>query len=460
MHSLHDYDRKQRSPLPTLVLCILTVVTAGLSTAAAIAASDPRWVGTVPANISHSDTKETFHPVIAVGSSDLIVAAWSEVPAEESLLDVYLTRSDDAGSRWSAAAPVSPAPTSTQQLPDTLVVADDQIFVAWAEKHGDEPPTTFTVHEAQPGRNRRLIPIPQADAPSRITTGPRLAAGPDRLHVVFNAGREASSHIHHSSRPLAETTWPAATRIYTSTGGDLSWFPVLAVSTDGKDLHVVWEEKPSGASRRIRYLHGTAEESYTEWVTSPITLSSDLSSVKPDVAVSSRGDVHVIWAEADSNQAPYYVAYRRYDAAAESWTAVRRIDPRPVSVNQISPNESAPRLALWERGHGVRLCVAWHGFRISEENEEEGSDAEDVLVSCSDDGGDTWLPPSKISVFPDGQSENQQPSVRPSIIFDTSGILHTVWQQRIEADDDERSYDIYYAREMNRVFLPIVVRNQ
>ncbi len=458
MPSLHDSDRKQHSSLRPLALCILALVAAGLCSAAAVAATDPDWFGTVPANISQSDTGETLHPAIAVGSSGLTVAAWSDPPAEGSSSDVYLTRSDDAGGRWSAPAPLSPVPTSTQQLPDALITAEDQIFVAWAEKHSDDTPTTFTVHEGQPGSTPRLIPVPEGDAPSRWTTGPRLAAGPDRLHVVFNAGTQASSHIHYSSRPLTETTWPTATRIYTSTGGNPAWFPALAVSADGTDLHVVWEEKPFGAARSVQYLHGTFQESSLEWASAPLKLSSDVNSVKPDLALSSRGDVHVVWAEADSEQDPYYVAYRRYDAGEESWTAARRIDPRPVGVNQISPNESAPRLALWERGHRVRLCVAWHGFRIDEEEEAE-SDAEDVLLSCSHDSGDTWQPPRRMSAFPEGQTESDEPSVRPSIAFDAAGILHAVWQQRIEADDDEWSYQIYYAREMNRIFLPLVLRN-
>jgi hypothetical protein len=328
------------------------------------------------------------------------------------------------------------------QLPD-VVVAEGRIFVAWSE----ESDKTFTIHEAELGSDSRSIPIPETDAPSDISTGPRLAAGPDRLHVVFNAGQQ-DSHIFHSSRHPG-AAWPEATRIYASPEGSLSWFPALAVSPDGEDLHVVWE-RLSAEGRSVWYMYGTAAGSGVSWA-SPLKLSANIASVKPDVATSSSGDIHVVWGEADAAQNSYYVRYRRYDASRKIWLDVKRVDPRPVYVNQISPTESTPRLALWEDDDRGNLCVTWHGFR-------EGG-AEDALLSCSQDGGETWQPARTMSTLPEGIPEYADISIWPSITFDGSGTLHGVWQQRVDITGQGSSYEIYYAHAMNCVFLPLVIRS-
>lgn len=443
MHSFHNHDMKQshrrvdaRRPVQILALCAIALAAVGSIASVVIAASDPDWLGTAPTNISRSNTDEAWQPAIAAGPSGQIVVAWNDLPARES--EVYVTRSNDHGRSWDSPMRIS-RNAAKSRLPDALVVGS-KVFVAWAEEENN------TVLEVELGGNPRPVSIPDADSPSRIPTGPRLAAGSDqRLHVVFNAGKESSSHIYHSSRALGDTTWPTAERIHTSVDGVLSWFPALAVSSDGEDLHVVWEENPFGSQRSVWYMRGTTSGSWT----SPLKLSGGFNSVKPDIALSSSGDVHVVWGEAEEDS--YYVRHRRYDASNESWTEATRIDPRPVDVNQISPNESAPRLALWESGEQNNLCVTWHGFR-------EG-DAEDALLSCSQNAGRTWKSPRTMSAFPEREELDQDPSIRPSIVFDASGILHGVWQQRVDIISARSYYEIYHAHAINCVFLPLVIRN-
>jgi hypothetical protein len=198
---------------------------------------------------------------------------------------------------------------------------------------------------------------------------------------------------------------------------------------------------------------GTATGSDVSW-SSPIQLSSQTTSVKPDLAASSDGNVHLVWGEAESEQtsAAYYVRYCRYDPGQDSCSESKRVDAQPVYVNEISPTESSPRLTLWEDGGQVHLCVSWHGFR-------KGETAEDALVSCSEDGGKTWQPARTMSPLPDGVAASADISIWPSIVFDPHGTLHGVWQQRVEIVSAEPYYETYYAHSMNRVFLPLTIRN-
>jgi hypothetical protein len=441
---------KLHGPLRALALSLIALAAVVLTASVVIAAADPDWIGAVPINISQSATDRALHPAIAAGPSGQVIVAWNDLPLGESKPDIFVARSHNQGRSWSSSMRVS-STGAKSQLPDAIVVGG-KVAIAWADQWSNDDKTTFTISEAEPGGSPRLVPIPEADTPSDISTGPRLAAGPDRLHVVFNAGFDygrEGSHIFHSWRALTDETWPEANRVDTFSDGSVSWFPALAVSPDGEDLHVVWE-RLSMEGRSAWYAHGTLSGPGVNW-TSPRKLPTQGASVKPDIAVSSSGDVHIVWGEAGTEPRSYYVRYCRYDPNRNACSEIKRIDREPVYINAINPTEPAPRLAIWEDKNRVRLCVTWHGFR-------EGG-AEDALLSCSQDGGETWQPTRTMSAFPDGEAEGQDPSIRPSAVFDAAGNLHGVWQQRVDIVSAQPYYEIYYAHAMNCVFLPLVARN-
>jgi len=440
-----------RPPLQSVALCAVAAAILAFTAGIATAATDPDWTGTAPTNISGSpEIGILLHPAIAVGPSGPMVAAWNYSGLEERD-DIYVTLSHDQGSTWSTPVPAWDT-DGFSQLPDAII-AQGTVYVAWTENESSE--NTFTVYAGELGSAPRAIPVPAADTPSNIPTRPRLAAGPDRLHVVFNAGAQFElngSHIFYSSLAPEHTTWTTATQVFAGT--DVSWFPALAVAPDGEALHVVWEEKKVlQENRSVQYVRGTASGSSVSWAP-PTTLSVGVNSVKPDVAVSSGGDVHVIWGEVVKAgvDSEYYVSYRRYDSDSDSWLDAERVDALPVYVNEATPTESPPRLALWEAGDQVHICVAWHGCRDSSQC------AEDALLSCSRDGGKTWRSVRTMSPCPEGIDEEADISIWPSVTFDTSGTLHGVWRQRI-ADSPQDDYEIYYAHSFHTVFLPLVIRN-
>lgn len=436
----------QGEPLQALALCMIVMAAMGFSAGVAIAMTDPDWTGTTPTNISQSDTDEARQPAVAVGPSGQIVAVWRDRSQGGSWPNIY------AANLSHQQSPELVSETRAKsQLPD-VVILDGRVYIAWTDEGSTNESTTFRVYEAELGGSRRLVPIPMADAPSGIATAPRLAVGRDTLHIVFNAVNvEAKgSHIYYSSRDLDNTTWSEASRVHTFPDGSLSWFPALAVNSEEDELHVVWE-RVSNVGRGVWYSHGSPSGSDVSWTT-PRQLSTDnIPSLKPDIAVSSGGDIHVVWGEAGGEKNSYYVRYCRYDPGQKRCSESKRIDTDRVFINQINPTEPSPRLALWETQSEVRLCVTWHGFRTG--------DAEDALVSCSRDGGETWERPRTMSAFPAAAAEGQDPSIRPSLVFDASGTLHGVWQQRVDIVSAQPYYEIYYARATNCVFLPLVIRH-
>jgi len=423
------------------------LLVAGLMVGVVVAAADSDWDGTEPRDVSHSSLDQAWQPVIAAGSSGRMVTAWSDQRSEEGPRVIYTISSDDNGRTWSTAVAVAET-ADTSGLPDAVIVGD-QVFVAWYDQANTYPYST-TIHEAEvaTGAEHR-IPGPLSSTPTR----PSLAAGGGRLHVVFSGGASNIPDICHVMRSLTATAWPTATVVYTHTGTG-SWNPMLAVGPGGKTLHMVWEERASQSERAIIYMRGTVNDDDVDW-TSPLTLSTGITlSVWPAIAADTRGNLHVVWGEQVGSGAlqerKHYIRYMRYDAASDLWSTAIRIDPALVSVNERNPTNSVPSLALTERDDQVTVCVAWHGFREGGHVEP----AEEVLLSCSEDGGQSWADPQNMSRSPGAEAI----SILPSITFDALGQLHGVWQERT-GESAIFDYQIYHTHALSLVFLPLVMRS-
>jgi hypothetical protein len=429
------------------------LLVAGLLVGVPVAASDLGWDGTEPENISVSEPDLARQPVIAGGSSGRMAIAWSDQRSGGAQRDIYAVLSDDNGHTWSATPEAIAGTVDTSLLPDALAIGD-RIFVAWVD--GNPPTAVYEAERTGTGVwEKRRIPSPVPLS----AMWPRLAASADRLHVVFNAGGGNQPDILHVARPLTATAWPTATVVYTHTGTG-SWYPKLAVGPDESTLHMVWEERASVDVRAIMYMSGTVNGADVDW-SSPLTLSAGITlSIWPDIVADSGGNLHVAWGEqvgtGSVEQREQYVRYARYNAASNSWLVKEEpVDLNPVKVNELRPTDITPSLALLEseRASGdkqVMVCVAWHGFREDEQVEP----AEEVLLSCSEDGGQSWPPPQNASRSP-GEDEI---SIMPSIAFDAWGRLHSAWEEHV-GDSVVHNYEIYHAHALSKVFLPFVMRN-
>lgn len=445
----NEWARPARWRLAWLFALLAVGLVAGVS----VAASDPDWDGTEPENISMSALNLARQPVIAGGPSGRMAVAWSDLRSGETRRNIYAVLSDDNGHTWSAAPEAVARTADDSLLPDALAVGDRN-FVAWVDR--DPPAAVYEAERTGTGTwEKRRIPSPVPLS----AMWPCLAAGAGRLHVVFNAGGRNQPDILYAARPLAAAAWPTATVVYTHTGTG-SWFPKLAIGPDESTLHMVWEERASVDVRAIMYMSGTVNGAGVDW-SSPLTLSAGTTlSLWPDIVADSDGNLHVVWGEQVGTGAVYqreqYVRYARYDAASGLWSIKEGpIDLNPVKVNELRPTDIAPSLALLESGRAsgdkqVTVCVAWYGFREGGQVEP----AEEVLLSCSENGGQSWPPPQNVSRSP-GQDEI---SIAPSIAFDSWGRLHSVWEEHV-GDSVIYNYEIFHTYALSKVFLPFMMRN-
>lgn len=438
----------QPRPMRWSVAWFGALLTSALVVGVSIAASIPDWAGTQPQNISNSEPNRARQPDVASGPGGQMAIAWSDQRLAGSPRNIYAVFSTDYGRTWSSP-PEAVADTADHSLLPDLVLADNRVFVAWVDS---SPPTA--VYEAEKTETgtweRRHIPVSVPLTDMR----PRLAVGAGRLHAVFNAGEGNQPDVLYSWRPLATPEWVTATVVHTHTATG-SWYPVLTVGPHEETLHLVWEERASADVRAILYMSGTLNGTTVDW-SPPLTLSTGITlSVWPDIAADAGGNLHVVWGEQIGAEAleqrQQYVRYARYDATSGSWsTREDPIDPQPVRVNELRPTDIAPVLTLREQGDRVEICVAWHGFREGEQVEP----AEEVLLSCSQDEGQSWSAPQNVSRSP-GKDEI---SIAPAITFDAWGRLHTVWEEHI-GTSVVHDYEVYHAHGLDQVFLPLVMRS-
>jgi hypothetical protein len=425
---------------------ILLLIALGASGAIAeVATSDPDWNGSPPENISHSDLDRARQPDIDIGSSGEAVIVWSDETAANGR-DIYFT----SGTVGAWAAPQVLSDTAESSLFPYVLAVGDRHFVAWVDGLSPQDRELFET-EVGAGETRA---IPSPAAPELLQ--PCLAASTDRLHVVFGASNVYVPDLYHSSRPLAGGAWEQAQIIHDSPIFFESTDPALAAGPDGNSLHLVWENKSSTASS-IMYMSGTVSGAAVSW-SSAITLSTGITfSIRPDIAVASNGDIHVTWGETIPGETPkdlvkQYVRYIRYEAGSGTWgTSAVRIDLNPVWLNEDSPTYIGPAIAVWEHGDETKVCIAWHGFRDGDPS------AEEILVRCSSDGGSTW-PSATENVSRSTTEAGWEVSIRPLMAFDAQGALHVVWQERAGSDLTQ-DYEAYYSASRERIFLPLVLKN-
>jgi hypothetical protein len=279
---------------------------------------------------------------------------------------------------------------------------------------------------------------------------PRLALGPGgELHLALQGGIEPKPDILYSRREPGMTEWPTATVLFDSQHSG-SYFPTLAISTDGQTIHLAWQENFAGDDSEIYYLRGRRSGEEIIWE-APISLSQGISrSVRPAIILQARPDasetVYLAWGEQESGYERQYVRFSRSEDGGDDWTAPRRVTPQVFETNNVAPTDVAPALAIMPSG---LLCVAWHGFRP-----DATPPAEEIFVSCSPDKGDHWDVPVNISRTP------ETISIRPVLAVGSDGILRLAWQdQESQSDNPVSEYQILYAHSLPHVvMLPLVRR--
>ncbi len=384
---------------------------------------------TPPVNLSGTRSYARF-PVIARESGGTLCAAWTD--NRDGSWNIYSACSENNGQSWGPPGRVYSS-AQTSLYPALLFSGTVPVFV-WTDEW---TPEQYTLYQKM--GETAVVAVPNVAQP---VPRPSIARGSNgTLHLVFAdrcSANDMAGDVCYTRRPAGSGDWLRATAVFTGLQGG-SMDPRIAIGpTD--ILHVVWRESyiSPAAVDEIRYMTGTVG-SGGEVTWSPSVTASDVVSLAwgPEVAVTSNGDIHIVWTEKPGDER--YLAYTRFNATGG------RIPPQrlggPFSVNENNPYYLAAVVAA----EGERVCIAWHAV-------PEHSSSEDVFLRCSEDGGNTWSPPENLSRTP-------AMSLRPSIVVAPGGSVYVVWQELVGTDYDS-SYYVYYTRWLPySVHLPLVMRN-
>ena len=419
-----------------LVMFILTCVGSGHALAAnstrtsAVANTDfGHW--STPFNVSQSPTDDAIWPALEVSADgEVVYLAWSD--GRDGNKNIYYASSTDGGDSWQAADRIWDS--NDDSLRPDVAMSGTVPLLIWADEKVALSHDTYemALGDASPSLlpNERTV----------LAYASRLALSNGVTHAVLQGGENQKPDILYSRR-VGSSPWPTATVVFTHTAIG-SYNPAIAVGEDGQVVHLVWQENQTGGST-IRYLRGERKGEQMTW-SSAITLSQEVTtSVRPDIALATDGTLHVVWGEKLPDRETQYVRYVRSTDGGNTWSTPLRIFDAPVSANSLAPTDIAPVVVALPSG---AVCAAWHGFPKGADY-----DAEDIYVSCSDDGT-SWGTPVNVSQSRDAIS------IRPTIAAGSDGILHLAWQEYVGPSATE-NYEIYYAHSIPFVvYLPAVLK--
>jgi BNR repeat-like domain len=352
----------------------------------------------LPQNVS-SNPGASYGPLTAVDSKGGINIVWTDYTP--GYYAVFFSRSSDGGATFSAPQNLSNAPAGSSG-PQIAVDSSDNINVIWSD---------YT-----PGYYADVFF-------SRSTDGGSTFSAP--VQVSGGSGARGTS----MALDTAGNIYIAWAEYWTSAGGSYGMF--IRQSSDG------------GAT-----------------FSSPIAVSTSLTSSGPQVAIDSAGNINVAWV---GYQCCYVVFSRSSDGGA-TFTAPKVIsytsedlgfrmtldskgniyavlDSQPSDTIDLSHSSDggatfsytnitndgyatprAPQIATDSSGN---INVVW-------QDDTPGND--DIFFSRSSDGGATFSTPQNLSNDP-GASDT------PQIVVDSSGNINVVWQ-----DNTPGNSVIFYTR--------------
>ena len=394
---------------------------------------------TAPINISRcpAGRERAIWPTLGVtADGQKLYLAWSD--GRDAHLNIYKAMSNNGGDSWSSARPL--VSTALDSLRPSLVVSGSTALIAWAEEEAEGGHTIY--QSAWDGSGLEVVPN---DYSERAV--PHLAMGTGgELHLALQGGLISALDLLYTRRGAGAATWPTATVVYTHTPTGIGIKdPAIAVRDDGQEVHLVWQDAPVGTASVVRYMRGQRSGEAMQWGAGVILSEGITNPVRPAVALATDGTVHIAWAEKESGASVQYVRYRSWSGGAgDDWTAAVRVEQKPVSAHSLAPTDVAPALAAIPSTDVV--CAAWHGYHA-------GQIYEEIYLTCSPDGGDTWPSPVNVS-----RSRNTV-SIRPRLAAGQDGILHLAWQEYVGPSAVD-NYQVYYVHSIPYVVhFPFVARS-
>lgn len=409
--------------LGTLVIIGIPLVAFSLVHASPGPGAPAHW--SAARNISNSDgLVAATDPHIGVDYNGYLHFIWIDDRTGDG--DLYYTKSTDGGANWSAFDPITD--THALRQSDIELGSNDTVHVAFV-KVWNESYQEYYIEYAKksPGEAWQVSDMPGGAV---YQHSPALVVSGDYSYAVWvREGGTGSFQIFYSYKPLTGDTWSTPEMITTTASTSL--YPDVIADSHG-NVHLVWQE--GDVNPTIWYSQGSWNGSLN-W--SPvITVSQSLTDcATPAIAVGSDDYLHVAWGQKISRE-EQYVYYANFPYNDTSSITPVQVFTEAVGVSELAPTYLFPRVAI--RGDS-EIHLVWHA---------KGEITDQIWYAVSEDKGNSWSSPIKISREPARQA------LSPDIALDEK-VGHVVWQGK----DEEGKYQVMYSRGFPYArYFPVIIQ--
>ena len=375
------------------------------------------WAGNFRLN-DDGGVAAQYQPVLAL-DGDGLHAAWQDFREDgtgQSDADIYYARSADGGLTWPPDVKVSDdGDSQAGQSEPSMAVTGTKTYLAWRDTRGGEGNIYFA---SSANGTTWSANIRVNDDTSVADQGhPSLAVDAlGRLYLAWQDRRNGHYDVYFATSTDGGATWSANARVNQDGGSADHTAPSLAVSADGSQVFVAWQDGRNG-NDDIFFAQST--NSGAIWTETRVNDDGGTAAQGyPALAWAPGGTLHLAWRDARLGDNDIF--YGRSTNGGTSWSQNARVNDDVGASDQAAPHVAA--------GSGGNVLLTWEDRR--------GGDY-DIYTARSTDGGQHW----GASASATGEAGSTAQHL-PSGALADDGNAFLVWQ-----DDRRVEQNIYFSRE-------------
>jgi hypothetical protein len=364
----------------------------------------------------NSNANTQKYPAAAAGPNGYIYVIWQDDrQSPGSTNDIYMARSTDNGSTFSAPVRVDDAPAGTDQLyPQIGVDSSGKLHAVWSDFRSGVNFRIYYANSTDNGTNWSPGVMVNFSASGGQFVPSIAADSAGNLYIVWDDGR-SGNHIFFSRSVNGGTSWSAAVKLDSSTNA--ARYPWICCAPSG-NLTVVWQDSRNPNSDVFTVSSGNGGASFSPEVNVTKNTSSS-SQMWPRAGYDPAGNIHVAW---DDNRFGNFGVFYGYSSDGLTFTGV----PVNDTDTGISANPEPPMIAV--DSNGV-THVCWQDKRGGSYNR---------IYYAEQTGPGTFAASVRVDNTTTANCHD------PFVMVDQNNMPSVVWE-----DDRNINLDIFYDRPQN-----------